>query len=468
MATYDETMSGGVLASGNALANLTIDKSFTWNVGELPLRWWRLEGCCSVLTPSSGSGSTRITGGCDLLGIQVDSNCNRFQQLIQNVLARNLSEVCSQLEASGIKWKLCSVKSFSKTADNNDPDECNILTEVPFEQIPECMQFALHTDAIVNMKSGSVAIQNIYDYDGLGVVELYGEGGFGFTLNDPLEFSNEFSEDFSSSSFSFVANSFSYSPNEGEIVFSGEAETDTSWKTLFITNMISSSLVEREEAVFDVDTNISPLILPNQFVSTSCGLCVSVPVVLYVNHNLNRAGILAEFLQRNGLELPSSLTLHYSTRQQSWISNYHLLGEDNESWRFVFSWNCASEIAGDDLGDSAWNFSLLIVRKNLDTNLDFDTRIIVVFNPSNICSGVQNLGFDFSFSLDTTTSYVTDNLNVVASSVVLYDNIGMFKTNAWIKNPSLNINISKNETVVTSQRKDIYSLFPTRKVELVS
>lgn len=442
MATYNETMSGGLIVGGTAIKDFSLDKIFTWNTGDIPLRWWRIEGCCSNITPSTGSGNSQINGGCDILNIQIDANCNSSQSFVQNILAVSLAEVCEKLQESGLKWKICSIKSFGKLPYNSTPDECNALVEVPFDEIPECLIFTLHTDAIVNIVAESESLLDINFYEGSGGIEFTGSA--------------------ETSSSGTVFNDFVYNGG-GDIIFGGEATTSSSWQTLFVTEIIADASVEREEAIFDTSTNVLPLELPSQFVSTNCGLCTSVPTVLYAYHNLQNGGMLAEFLQRNGVELANPLTMHYSNRFQSWTANSHLLGEDNESWRFVFSWSCASEFSTTS---SFWNFSLLVVKKDLITNLDFDTRILCTFNASNICSGAQNLGFDFSFSLNTKTHYVYNDFNVVSSSVVLYDNIGLFKSSSWNKNPLLQINISKNNAVLSPERKDIYSIFPTRKVIL--
>jgi hypothetical protein len=139
-----------------------------------------------------------------------------------------------------------------------------------------------------------------------------------------------------------------------------------------------------------------------------------------------------------------------------------------ESWRFTFEWACLDQIAGSEYGSFSWKFSMLVVRKNESTGLDFDTRAMVVFPPDLVCSGIQNLGFDFSFSINTMTKFVSNDLDIVPTSVLLTDNIGLFKSRSFAKTPKFNIRLSKSDVLAVVQRQDIYPIFPQAQVQVVT
>lgn len=470
------TLTGGEAATDYAIffeqqiewqtrAAIEINKEFQWNTGLLPLRWFRVQGCCQYPTPA-GSGDPNILpslpnpplpGGCPTIGIQTDDDkcvgATGRQQFIQNIFARSLSDLCNQLTESRLNWEICSIKQWSRPADSADvspSDQCNTLTEVPFQDVVECLPFSIHTDGIVRMGITTYAIDAIFKYEGTGGALTGGEaeteiwGG-----STPTQ-----------SFFEFISS--------GDICLTGgEAETDTSWQVDFLTTMGMSTVIERVEAVFSGSDTGPALDLPPDSTGTACGTCDSMPTLLYLHYNLApNDNILTNFMHRNGLELPNPLPMHYSSRLQSWVANHHMIGTGDtnmgtlESWRFTFEWACLNEIAGSEFGSPSWKFSMLVVRKNEATGLDYDTRSMTVFPPDQLCSGSQNLGFDFSFSINTATKFVGNDLEIVPSSVLLTDNIGLFKSKFWTKNPKFNIRLSKSDVATAVQRQDIYPIFP--------
>jgi hypothetical protein len=122
---------------------------------------------------------------------------------------------------------------------------------------------------------------------------------------------------------------------------------------------------------------------------------------------------------------------------------------------FSFEWSCSSVVAGDELGSSRWAFSMLVVRKNLSTGLMHNTRSYVVFPPDQICNSSQNLGFDFSFTVNTATLAITSDFNVGADVSLLVDKIGLFRSSYWTQNPNFSIRLSKNIANQVSQRQTI-------------
>lgn len=437
--------------------SLTVSKSFEWNLGLQPLRWYRVQGCCEFPT-AQGSG-TGLPGGCDVIGIETDDDsCAGAlgrQQFIQNVVAHNVADVCNQLTESRLNWEICSIKEWSRPADGRlvDPDDqCNTLHEVPYCDIPECMRFCIDTDAVIHMGMSVSVLDSINFYRGSGNVTFYGTSPSRIVgVTQPVQ--------------SF----FSYESDGGTIVFSGSGEVSSSWDDVLVTTMEATVYIDSIEVIFGSgsDAIIPTISLTGQPVSTNCGLCTGMPSLIYMHHNIVNDNVLVNYLQRNGLNFPNPLTLRYNSKIQTWSANHHLIGTssdnlgDDESWRFTFEWSCVDSISGDDAGSYLWKFSMLAVKKNETTGFDTDTRLFMAFPPDLICDSISNLEFDFSFSLNTLTKFVDNDYNVAPNMVLLTDSIGLFKSKFWSKNPNFNIRLSKNKDNISVQRQNIRPIFPT-------
>lgn len=437
-------------------ASIEIDKEFSWNTGLLPLRWYRVQGCCVFPTAAGDGIGEGQRGGCDVTGIQNDdASCvgaTGKQQFIQNLVGSSVSDICQQLTNSRLNWEICSIKQWSRPADGRlvEPDDqCNTLTEVPYCEIPECLNFCVQTNSITNIGVTTYAIESFDSYVASGGATT---GGEAITSVDGGSGTGQ----------SF----FEYISDGGETLTGGEALTSSSWDNDLLTTIGVTTYIQNLEAVFGAGVEGPALELSTQLIGTSCGSCDSMPLVLYLFHNLENESVLLNYMQRNGLELPNPLPMHYSARLQSWVSNFHMTGtsDDNfgsqESWRFSFEWACISSFGGDELGSSSWKFSMLVVRKNEFSTIDFDTRALIIFPPEQICSKSQNLGFDFSFKFNTLTKYVSNDSDIVPNTTLLTDNIGLFKSKFWTKSPNFTIRLSKNNISTAVARQDIYPIFP--------
>jgi len=432
-------------------AAISLSTEFLWNVGTLPYRWYRVQGCCSYLSANNNSG---LPGGCNLTGIQTDdpicNAANAKQLFIQNIAARTVADVCKKLNEDRVNWEICSIKVWSRPADlrlTTPSDQCNRLTEVPFSQIPECIPISLQTRAVTKITARSFLLDSFKFYIGSGGMTLSGSATTSCSV-PPTQGIYEFSSD------------------GMEVLVGGFAATSTTGNDVvsltFVTNIKAKFIVSNVEAVFSIVGTGNSLTLPSRTVNTSCGSCTAMPVVIYAFHNIGNDSVFSNFLQRNGLKMQNPLAMHYNTKTRSWISSYHLvgIGDDNvsgsqESWKFNFDWGCSSVVAGDELGSSRWAFSMLVIRKNLLTGLMHDTRYYVVFPPEQICNSSQNLGFDFSFNVNSSTLAVSTEFNVGVDVNLLVDKIGLFRSAYWTQNPNFSIRLSKNITKQVSQRQTI-------------
>lgn len=106
-----------------------------WNVGETSFYWYRVETECTNLE-------------CPPIGF--DENCPTI--MIVNVLARNLSSLCRQLRNRNLVGRIRRISRFSRPARRSQRElnmqsgidqSCDVLQDVPFCNIPECLDFCV-------------------------------------------------------------------------------------------------------------------------------------------------------------------------------------------------------------------------------------------------------------------------------------------------------------------------------------
>jgi hypothetical protein len=434
----------------NTKKAIIISKDFEWNTGEQLLRWYRVQGSCQYIN-ASGDGD-RYPGGCDVIGLQTDddscSDSPSRQQFVQNFVARSLRDLCKQIKDSRLNWSIRSIKRYSRPADpalTSSDDQCNQLVEVPYCDIPECLPYCVQDYSLIKSKAKLYLVDTILNHEGNGVI--YTGGSATCLLNGGTP----------------TTGSFNYFSQGGEILVEGSAETSSYWENDVVVNASANFEILTFEPVFG-EQPTEQFSSSIQFVD-SCSTCDNMPTIIYMHHNIGNSSIFDNFLSRNGLKFPNPMPLHYSSRLGGWLGNYHLsgVGDDNlnnqESWRFVFEWACLDEIAGETLSDS-YKLSLLVVRKNLATNVDLETRIVLVFSPEPICKGIRNLNSDFSLSFNVKTNYVSNNFDILPNSVLFLDKINLFKSSYWSNYPNFKVRLSNNELKSDLSRKNIISLVP--------
>lgn len=257
-----------------------------------------------------------------------------------------------------------------------------------------------------------------------------------------------------------------YRPTGETVQVGGAAGITSTWQGIFTAYMGMGTDLDDVEVVYSPADDAPQFTSPTATVNTKCGECNAMPLVLYLTHNLENGNVLREFLLRNGLSLPASIPMRFSSRLGAWQGTLHYTGiaDDNvshtEQWRILFEWGCVDTLASQELGVNVWKFSMLATRKNLTTGMDFDTRIMIVFPAEQICLETDDLGFDFNFRLDTRRIFVKTELDIVVDVRLLYDNIGLFKSRFWVNTPDLRIRLSPNEQIEAVERQDIKPIFP--------
>lgn len=514
---YDVATSGGALLDGATTPvhylgfdldsewtineEVSYDLSIEWSIGEQLLRWYRVQGCCNYPT-AAGSGlpeGPQYPGGCDVMGIQTDdmmcAGAIGKQQFIQNILARNLSEVCDELTRSRLNWQVCSIKRWSRPADAllvEPNDNCNLLEEVPFSDIPACIEFTLHTKGLVNIGVTVSIFEDVNvaaNPNAGGSRKIYIGGSY-------LDGGNIVSGEATVAKLSFLGSATASIPSGGTVPTSNEYYLSSTTKVelsgaatvshtsgsgapkdlqQYLTEVnvdvfvpTNANNAPEEEIIFGEPINTTTLAPPTDAVATSCASCTAMPLSLYLQHNLQYTSVLTDFLVRNGLTLPNILHLSYSSRLGLWVATLHFTGlsDDNansESWRFTFDFDCTNEVGGESTGNSVIKLGITIVRKNLYTGIAHDTRIMTLFPSYDICGYIRNFYTDLNVSVNTKTTYVGNSARVVPDNVIFYDKIGLFTSSYWSINPELLLRFSRNSAEIKYDRRDISSILPKAK-----
>ncbi|MEO0206148.1 MAG: hypothetical protein ABIL22_05695 [candidate division WOR-3 bacterium] len=130
----------GIQFHTKAAIDMTL--ALEWDSGQLPLRWFRVEGCCRFPTPegdgaAEGGGPKDQLGGCDVIPFEQPSckgggGANQKVMSFINIVARNPAEVCEKLREAKWEWTICKMQRFSRPVLNEDvspSDECNKLED---------------------------------------------------------------------------------------------------------------------------------------------------------------------------------------------------------------------------------------------------------------------------------------------------------------------------------------------------
>ena len=171
---YEIELSGSTDINVNGVFDLVIsyeiykefhtDLEIKYDVGDLPLAWYRVEGCCKFINPSDDYPS-----GCEVAPLEAnDPQCAGAlgrQKYVQNILAKSVKELCSILKASNWDWTICKIGKFTRPPTLAQPGydaACNIIEDqVKYCDIPECLQLCVQSN---------ISEKFAYSFDGFFVV----------------------------------------------------------------------------------------------------------------------------------------------------------------------------------------------------------------------------------------------------------------------------------------------------------
>ena len=172
--------------------------SFKWNVGRLPLKNFRVEGKC--IKPSCDNASFDTNQFIPNQGLpNPNAGLKCVARYVVNVLARDLSDLCLQLKKREFHWPIDKIQQFNTPAvganfygfgnplatgdcceepygpptptlpfgpdvPNVNEEKCQILTEVNFKNVPECLDYNVE-NLISNLKF-SMIVERVFVFGG--------------------------------------------------------------------------------------------------------------------------------------------------------------------------------------------------------------------------------------------------------------------------------------------------------------
>jgi hypothetical protein len=473
---FDYIGSGGVLISDSAIANFTNnfnigvfwnvnalkvqDFTFLWDTGELRILWYRLIGkgrdpACPI--------------------IHDDICCQKY---IMNVHARTISELCEKLKSRRWKWPIQSVEVFSRPARNVDiaedesggiNHECNILTPVEVCNVPECFDFCVDQDHRINIGfKMRVARQEFFAYEASGQIQIMGSATTSFIAEGVYDeegngglIAGGVSEDTTdnagpghfiympsgqvnvSGDPEIISSALSFTSDGSEILISGSADAKSNFFGNIPANIGFDMGIRNLSVFFSQDVDSQNLVEAASFVSR-CG-CDNIPTEINFGHNIAQNNVLSQFLIRNRFTITSPIKLRYNNINNMWQANLNYKGfspdaNSQERWDFVFEVQCTDTIGGITLGQNVWKVGIHVLRKNLTTLQDFDTRILVGLLPDASCVSGDLI---FTIVYDTQIDFVAISPNATIYLNSIWDNIGLFRNSHWINSPNLILEITE-------------------------
>lgn len=418
--------SGGLTTGGVAALNFNVSltTTFTWDVSQGVLRTWRVEGKCR---PSNHSCPPTYN---DDTGCAPNSSTMQF---VANVQAHSVTDLCVRLKDRGLTGPIKKIQMWSLPVNKSDwtsadKADCNKLTTISFDNIPECLDFTVNQDLMVTGKM-SASIIYVSDFAYVASGGLSRGGGietpvlsyYAYVASGGLNIDGNVT--FSSPQYHFYLAS-------GGLITGGVSNAyGSDYGTLMATGK-SGIVILDLGAVFG--SQAANVLVPSvDLIPVSCCDSLNLPQILFARHELARSYSLSNFLAVNGLTLPSVLSLMYSSSRNSWYYNKQLRGmsvdqNSNEVWNVILEFGCLTENALLGVPSNIWGFTILVRRLNLFNSRVDVTRLVTEFDPILVCD--LSSGLKFNFSLDV--SNMTTNPATVRT-VVVTDEVGIFKGSSY-------------------------------------
>jgi hypothetical protein len=230
----------------------------------------------------------------------------------------------------------------------------------------------------------------------------------------------------------------------GQVRTTGVAVTTSSNLGTLLVSAVAESFVLSENVKFGYVFTMA-LVPPTEFIDSTC--CGLLPPLLYMNHQISKFAKLDKFILINSFSVRSNLNLVYSAKKNIWINNLHYKGygvtNDLETWDVISEFGCIDDLEGVPSQDQLWAFSLSVINRNLRTRLDKYSRVVLGFDPTLICNANRSIDSTFTVNVRTRAT-----VPVALRSVILYDEIGLFKGSAFAVNQNLKFRVSSSSIPV--------------------
>lgn len=427
------TASGGLSNFGTAPFEVTFNfiNTFTWDVSFGVLRNWRVEGKCQ---PSNQPCPPTYNP---------DNGCSAStMQFMMNVQAHSLTDLCERLKARGWIAPIKKIQVWSQPVNKSDwssniDPKCNSLTTVNFRDIPECLDFTVDQELSTTAKASSnVFFESSFSYQASG--GLSSGSGIGNSL-----VSSHWA--YSASGGLSFGDTASYSSPQFYVYFaSGVLSTggfiSDDFDLLSVSGGISSDILDL--SVIFGSQSADVLVPSTTQITATCCTSLNLPQILFVNHSLNRSSTLSNFLKVNDFVLPPILSMMFSQKRNSWYTNMQFKGNavdqlEQQVWNVIFEFGCLTENAVLGIPQDVWGFSILVRRRGISSGKIDITRLVLEFDPIEICTAPGILKFDFTFN----TNLLTTSPSVV-KTVVFLDELNTFNGASYIANPNAVFEVS--------------------------
>ncbi len=417
-----------------------------WNTGQLESFFYRIEGLC------------RPAADCKK-GIKRDADC--FEKFIHTITATSTSDLCERLKAQGIFWPIKKLERWSIPVNGNSTG-CNELVPVDFCQVPACLEFCVDFDLVIDIEDDVTVITlNTENFSYITEGSLTFSGGS--TLISSAWQAKGFGEILLLGDAKIISSYRTYT-GSGKILVLGESEYNDSFHGLdsFIDIEDDVSIIDFS-VTFSSDEEEQSIPISTESIFIKCGCGDILPVRLRLEHNLNTENKLSQFITRNRTTLEDNAVMYYDNVNKLWQKNYHFVGLSSDGitrdvWDINFDWSCTDIVGGFSLGSFIWKLGMQVFLRNIDTGLDYDTRLLVTIPTEGVC------GVDGELNLRINTDVLQDSVvtdpSVTPQVTLLFDNIGLFKSRFWLDNPTFRIGIFSDQLVSSVTRLNIKPILP--------
>lgn len=362
-------------------------KEFLWRTGNLSSYWYQVVGCCKNINSTNSNSCPPFKTD--------DATCNDDKKsfFVQTLLAYDTEDVCQQLLNNNWNWELCSVKRWSRPAENSyvdlTIDECNFLQEVPFKELPECLSLSVSQKIDMNIKCIMEADFALVPFE------------------PPITPTPE-----------PTPPDFTYPPTP----------------------------IPTSPPLADISVSLDEISVEVPVVYINCSQCNTLSSKLYCSSNLINLGLFSNFINNNNQEFDTNFSLTYSKNTDYWSKNFYY-SDSSVVWNIYFSLGCAE---GTDI-EYYWKFLMLF--KKLENGVTLDSKLSIEVPSEYVCG--YNSEFIFNFNFNVVKKYLFTNINYFGDNFIFYDKIGLFTNNYWFKNPEIYIRITENYDPNLITRKTI-------------
>jgi hypothetical protein len=382
------------------------NKQFIWSFGIIPQHWYQVVGCCKKTFVESGVDGSSLADVCPPINTNQDCSYNN-SQYFQVILGDSPEDVCNNLLDNNWNWKICEFKRWSRSAENiytNSFDDCNILEDVKWKEIPECYSFNIQ-QSFLEILNFNISVSILDDFD----------------LNSQKTNPSILNID------SFYNENIDYFVLEN-LFFKTKAEVK------------SISFFESANNQYSPSSNN---------VIVSCKNCNILPNILHVDNNFLNLNFLSSFLYKNDYELLDEVPLNYSKNTNLWSSIINFKDKFNDdNWRILFNFGCSGEPDSDFY---YWKFSLNFIKLNFSGKVE--TRLLVSVPSSFICKYNQDIILNFEYNI--LTKYLFINYETYYDNFYFIDEIGLFDSFYWRNNPKIRVNVTRDKIKKRLNKKTI-------------